>query len=573
MSRYEPRPRYPVHGGQLDRGFAALAAEIAQRRPAVVAVDGPSTIDWPAFARRLAGELANAGVTVLIEDTSRFLVDRDDLERRTLDGPLRDDPVFAPMFAGELDELFAARPVATPATEGHDSAGTTLLTGPGAALAEHDLLWVVDHPKRVAAALARQGSAAPLGAEAGVRDAERRLMFVDWPVLDRHRRSLVGSLDRFVDLSDPELPRSLSGSALRASLDDLAAGPFRTLPTYAPGPWGGQWLRNTLGVEAQGPNLAWSYELIAPESSVLLGDEPAFEVGFEMVLGQAGRALLGPAVDDRFGGGFPVRFDYLDTMDGGHLSVHCHPREQYMRDVFGWRYTQHESYYVMAASPGSQIFLGLRDGVRLDEFADAAARSLAEASPLDIERFVQTHPAEPHRLYLIPGGTPHASSAGNVVLEISATPYLYSLRFYDWLRDDLSGSLRPVQLQHAFANLEVGRSGERVRSELLPEPRSIRSGRGYKELELGRHGELFFVVRRLELDAGEVADDDTDARFHVLNLVEGAAVQVETHEGRSHALAYGETIVVPASVGSYRVHADAGARCRLVKAFVDPLEG
>ena len=65
---------------------------------------------------------------------------------------------------------------------------------------------------------------------------------------------------------------------------------------------------------------------------------------------------------------------------------------------------------------------------------------------LDADRFLLTHPAEQHRLYLIPAGTPHASGAGNVVLEISATPYLYTLRFYDWLRRDLDGELRPVHV-------------------------------------------------------------------------------------------------------------------------------
>jgi hypothetical protein len=36
--------------------------------------------------------------------------------------------------------------------------------------------------------------------------------------------------------------------------------------------------------------------------------------------------------------------------------------------VCGYPITQHETYYVMIGSPGSQVFLGLRDDVDLDEF-------------------------------------------------------------------------------------------------------------------------------------------------------------------------------------------------------------
>src|SRR5206468_13056915 len=115
--------------------------------------------------------------------------------------------------------------------------------------------------------------------------------------------------------------------------------------------------------------------------------------------------------------------------------------------------------------------------------------------PFEPERFLQTQPAEQHRLYLIPAGTPHASGAGNVVLEISATPYLYTLRFYDWLRRNLDGRLRPVHLEHAFANLHP-----RTGTDLVQEPRELRGGAGWRELVLGTLPELFYAVHRLEFE-------------------------------------------------------------------------
>src|SRR5205823_8491376 len=133
-------------------------------------------------------------------------------------------------------------------------------------------------------------------------------------------------------------------------------------------------------------------------------------------------------------------------------------------------YRQDESYYVVETTPGACVFLGLRADADVRAF-EQAARDALEGEPFEPERFLQTHPAERHRLYLIPAGTPHASGAGNVVLEISATPYLYTLRFYDWLRRNLDGRLRPVHLEHAFANLDP-----RARTDLMPEPRVLRSG-------------------------------------------------------------------------------------------------
>ena len=270
-------------------------------------------------------------------------------------------------------------------------------------------------------------------------------------MLDRHKRRLLPSIDRYLDLGDAARPRSLSGDALRSSLQALARRPFRVRPTFLPGPWGGRWLLDELGVGEDAPNLAWSYELITPESSVLLD---RLEVGFELLLAAGGRDLLGPAAHDRFGGSFPIRFDYLDTLGGGHLSIQCHPTDAYAREVFGLPYTQHESYYVMKTVPGATVFHGLRPGADVAAFRADAEAAAERGERFDPERYLEAHASEPHQLYLIPGGTPHASGAGNVVLEISATPYLYTLRFYDWLRRDLGGELRPVHLDHAFANLD-----------------------------------------------------------------------------------------------------------------------
>jgi mannose-6-phosphate isomerase class I len=219
----------------------------------------------------------------------------------------------------------------------------------------------------------------------------------------------------------------------------------------------------------------------------------------------------------------------------------------------------------MVTSPGAKIFLGLRADADLAAFRDEAHRAEEPGEPFTPDRYLQAHPAEQHRLYLIPAGTPHASGAGNVVLEISATPYLYTLRFYDWLRRDLDGRLRPVHLAHAFSNLDPTRRGEAVRADLIPEPGPVRSGRSWQELALARTPELFFAVHRL--DFAEAVADETAGRFHALNLVQGEEVVIET-SASEHRLSYAESIVIPAAVGRYRIRRVRGGSCKLVKAFV-----
>lgn len=558
---YDPYPCYPVSGGEVVTGYDAPVAELATSGPRVLAVDGPAALAWGRVVADLRGALQRARLASATIDIRSFFAPWDEVLRRTAASELAGDPVFARVHEGALADLFDDLP--------HPDAGdggVTVVFGPGAALVEHDVLWYADVPKRHSLAAVQRGDVPNVGQPPEQTGSESRLLFVDWPLLDRHKQSLSSRIDRYFDLSDPAAPRSLEGEALRASLRELAARPFRTRPTYLPGPWGGQWLRRVLRIATDAQNLAWSYELITPESGILLGSSPRVEVGFDLLMAEQSERVLGPTPAERFGRSFPIRFDYLDTFEGGDLSIQCHPSERYMRDTFGLPYTQHETYYVMATTPGAKIFLGLRDDAELARFRSEAERAVEPGIALEPEAYLQTHAAEQHRLYLIPAGTPHASGAGNVVLEISATPYLYTLRFYDWLRRDLDGDLRPVHLAHAFSNLDPRRSGEAVRRELMPEPQRIRGGTAWVELELGRHPELFFGVNRLDFE--ESVADDTEGRFHVLNLVAGEQVELETESGASHTLSYAETIVVPASVGRYMIRRVRGGPAKVVKAFV-----
>ncbi|MEU8746428.1 class I mannose-6-phosphate isomerase [Streptomyces parvulus] len=563
---YDPLPSYRPVAGEVVAGWPATVADLPPG-PLVLAVDGPAALDWTALADGLAAALRSAGRPVdLLDVRDHYAESAGD---RTAAAPVpADDPFFTPLSTAEVADLFDTPPL----PERPERDGVVVVFGPGASLSNPDLLWYADLPKRYAEAAVSKGEL-PVGVNLGrpgVPGDLVRLFYTDWPVLDRHRDAMAGRVDRWIDVQDPAGPASLDGTALRGTLAHLARRPVRTRPYFNSTPWGGQWAASELGFTPQAGNTALGYELIAPEAGVLVGEKDGaqVEVPFQLLCVEHPVDMLGEDVHRRFGTSFPIRFDYLDTMGGGNLSLHLHPRERYMKDVFGWPYTQHETYYVTASQDGARVLLGLTEDADVGTMRRQVEDSIAHGDPMPVEDHVQSHPATVGQLFMIPAGTPHASGAGNLVLEVSATPYLYSLRLYDWLRKDAAGASRPLPYEHGFANLDTERRGGDVTKDLVQQPRTLRAGDGWREEVVGALPEMFYAVHRLVVAEGRDMADDTAGRFHILNVAAGEGVVVETRDGHSHTLAFAETLTVPASVGPYRVRALGPGEVRVVKALV-----
>jgi mannose-6-phosphate isomerase class I len=566
FARYDSQPRHRLDRGQIDRGWDRALGALPPDT-AVLAVDGPAALDWEQVAREIKQAWGSEGREIATLAMQDFLLPWDELVARTeppskLDGDR--DFIALPDFG--LEELFRLPEV--PETE-----RPLLVYGPGAALIEHDALWYIDVPKRFVEKALVTRSAPNMGQAADGRGTAKRLFYIDWPLLDRHRDTIAPKIQRFIDLSDPSVPTSVDGDGLRATFERLTTQPFRTLPVFNSVAWGGHWAQRTLGYDPDAKNTAIGYELIAPEASILLHDDEAtIEVPFGLMVALDPDAVLGEAVARTFGTSFPIRFDYLDTVDGENLSIHCHPRLEYMRELFGLHYTQDETYYIVegnedgAAEPN--VFLGLREDADVEQFHRDARAAVDHRVGFDPGHYVQTFPSTRGQLFMIPGGTPHASGRGNVVLEVSATPYLYALRFYDWLRTDAAGNPRPVHVEHAFRNLDTERRGDQVARDLVQEPRPLRSGDGWDEEVIGDLPEYFYEVRRVNIEPGSVVPDDTAGRFHLLNVVDGLGVELSTADGRVQVLNRAETAVVPAACGSYSLRSLGDRPTRLVKSLV-----
>jgi len=565
---YDLYPAAPVPAGSISRGFRAIARNLAHNRN--IRVDGYIGVFWQDFKKHLQSAFAVLGIQPQWIDVSLAL--KSESEINNLAGPCLggNDPLFGKRFEGILVDLFDKRQLGSlhPDVQGN----CTIFYGCGAGLIECDgPLVYVDLPKSEVQFRSRAGSINNLGVllPTDPKTTYKRFYFFDWPVLNRHKKAIIRQVDWFLDEQRPDQPSAIRGDTLREAFDQLSHGVFRVRPWFESGPWGGQWIKRRIPQLPQNViNYAWSFELITPENGLLFDDgQHLLEVSFDWAMYHNAREILGD-YENRFDCNFPIRFNFLDTFAGGNLSVQCHPRTEYIQKHFGEPLTQDECYYIVDCEPGAEVYLGFVEDIDPVKFGKALKGSLADGKAIDVKHYVNTEPSHKHELFLIPGGTVHCSGANNLVLEISATTYIFTFKMYDWQRLDLDGKLRPLNIDRAMENLYFDRKGTRVSEEFVSRPVEISRGVDWRLVHLPTHREHFYDVHRFEFDT-EVTGY-TEGSPHVMALVEGSSVIVETKDGLRRPFSYAETFVVPAATESYKLLNAGDRRAKVVKAFIKP---
>jgi mannose-6-phosphate isomerase class I len=396
--------------------------------------------------------------------------------------------------------------------------------------------------------------------------------FVDWRVCDRHKKRLFDKMDFVLDTNKKNQPKMITGEALLAGLKKAVTRPFSVVPFFDPGSWGGQWMKDVCGLDPNVENYAWCFNCVPEENSLLLKfgntlvEIPSINLVFYLP-----RLLLGKKVHARFGDEFPIRFDYLDTMDGGNLSLQVHPLTEYIQEKFGVHYTQDESYYIMAAKPRAVVYLGLRDHVDPQVMIAELKQAQKNGTLFDAEKHVQTWPVKAHDHFLIPGGTVHCSGKDSVVLEISATPYIFTFKLWDWGRLGLDGKSRPINIEHGENVIQWERTKSWTEKELVNQVEVIAEGDGWWEERTGLHEREFIETRRHWFS--KIVRHHTNGCVNVVNIVEGQKVIVESPDNKFEPFVvnYAENFIVPAAVDEYTIRPygeSEGKECATIKAYM-----
>lgn len=161
-----------------------------------------------------------------------------------------------------------------------------------------------------------------------------------------------------------------------------------------------------------------------------------------------------------------------------------------------------------------------------------------------------------------------------MVLEISATPYIFTFKLWDWNRMGLDGRPRPIHVNHGKNVIQWEHDTEWTKKHLINAVEVVAEGDGWVEERTGLHEREFIETRR-HWFTGTVTHDTggVSGGVQVLNLVEGeeALVESPTNAFAPFVVHYAETFIIPAQVGTYTIRPHGrseGKKCATLKAFV-----
>lgn len=566
LNGYNLFPYFSLGAKKIHGGYETLADWIIANKS--VKIDGYVGVDWAGIKAQLAAVFTKKGLHVNWIFMHDYFLPENQLNELIKPFLGEEGSVWGRVTSLELGQFYKPESLADIQSDsGYD---LNIVYGTGSSLVQEDLSVIyIDLPKNELLLRMRAGSASNLGSTEVTDNIStyKRFYFVDWVVLNKHKAELLDKISVYADSQWLDTINWIESTDLREGLQRMSKTVFRPRPWFDSGVWGGQWMKDKFAeLSDDEENYAWSFEIIAPENGIVLeSDGYLLEISFDVLMAAQAAKVLG-SDHARFGNYFPIRFDFLDTFNGGNLSIQCHPSLTYIQENFGEKYTQDETYYILDCKDDAKVYLGFNEDINPDEFRNALKDSFDNEIEIDVEQFVRTFTSKKHDFYLIPNQTVHSSGRNNLVLEISATPYIFTFKMYDWLQKDKDGKPRPINITHGLNNIDFTRKGDKVEEELISKPYVLHDECGFKLIHYPTHSEHYYDVHRIDVTG--TATISTNNQAHVLMLVEGTAVEVEDSSGEKLVFNFAETFIVPAGANAYTIRNLGNSEAKIVKAFL-----
>ncbi|MBC8062686.1 MAG: class I mannose-6-phosphate isomerase [Clostridiaceae bacterium] len=321
--------------------------------------------------------------------------------------------------------------------------------------------------------------------------------------------------------------------------------PLKFKSVYKDYIWGGRGLEK-LGKKLPEGIVAESWEISSHpdgESKVLSGEYK--DISISELTKIFGKDLIGSELDKKDLEKFPLLIKLIDAND--KLSVQVHPEDEYAKVHENGELGKNEMWYIVSAKPGAKIVYGVSKGVTKEIFQAAVKADKVETCLNHLEVFAGD-------TVNIPAGMLHAIGDGIVIAEIqqnSNTTY----RVFDYNRTDAKGIKRPLHIEKALEVIDFNNCNIQGKQEGIQVKLEKNSS---KHFLLANE---YFSVEKYSI-AGKIQEQADGSRFCTYTCLQGEGEIV--YSGGTVKLKLGESILIPASLGSYTIE----GHLELIKAYV-----
>jgi mannose-6-phosphate isomerase len=233
--------------------------------------------------------------------------------------------------------------------------------------------------------------------------------------------------------------------------------PLTFEPTFMQRMWGGRRLESNFGKKLPPKiRIGESWEIVdRSEAQSVVRDGPLRGKRLHELWIQDRQSIFGDVANSPR---FPLLIKLLDANE--KLSLQVHPTEKVAAKSGGEPKT--EFWYVAAADPDAELFVGLNKAMTRDQFEEALCSGT-------VAEHVHTIRVKEGDAMFLPAGRLHAVGPGNLLVEIqqnSNTTY----RVFDWDRVDDKGKPRQLHVDLALECIDFNDCNPQVlrpESELL----------------------------------------------------------------------------------------------------------
>ncbi len=542
------------------------------QRTLIVAFDGYISAQWQPTINLVSQSLKQHKVQLIALDFADIYKTSAELDANFAENLAEDrekDPVllFGKLFKGGYEDILDKQKASQfksklKAAKTDKDKTVIIVYGCGCSIRPlrpiYDFVFYFDVTPKEVMLRARKGLFTNLGDQVArpIKAFLRRCYYIDFELAGHLRWELLKNdeIDFYVASNYPNDLQLIPRKSFASITSELVKYPLRCKPVYIEGIWGGQYIKKLRNLPDNMRNAAWVFDLIPLEVSIVVEvGKQLIEFPFFTFVQKEGEQLMGIDCMNKFGGYFPIRFNYDDSYhSSGNMSVQVHSGHDYNIENYGEHGRQDESYYIVATGHGAKTFIGFNEGIDPDEFIQEVKKSEKDFTSVDYQKYVNHVQSYPGVQVMLPAGTIHSSGRNQVVLEIgSLTIGSYTYKMYDYLRADLDGIPRPIHTFHGEKVLRKERTTSWVKENLVQQPRLVRKGNDWAEYIVGEHNLLYFSLRRLEFE--KEIEDNTNGKFHVLTLVDGENVIIQSLDcpELSYSQNYLDVVIVPANVGRY----------------------